>query len=343
MSYESEHVLPESVRPADVRAFVSLLGYKRGATKTYEGVRFEPYFWFDDADYRSWTGVELTLVIAPSKALTVDTRTPIARSYYDLAYQNHTIAALKRRFGGNFTTDEGHGRYLRPDAGPPPPPASGCHIAFARFGFLLIKAIHYHEARTFAQPSTPYYKDFTLIRELDPRTLANNTLVPYLVAALEDYFKSTFIALLRYSPRQESFFKGIRLQGEQLLAVSRGSSSVEEQLVETLPFQRITAICRHFDAIDPRLDLAGTLRKPYRKRRLSLFDLLEKLVVTRHNLIHKAVVDLQLTDTRVLDLIYDLDAAITRVYRRITTYHHWHFERTWFLGRRRKEPRAPTP
>lgn len=62
--------------------------------------------------------------------------------------------------------------------------------------------------------------------------------MPFLVAAVEDYFKSTFVALLRYAPKKASFLKGVRSQGDQLLAIADGKHTVEEQVVETLPFHR---------------------------------------------------------------------------------------------------------
>jgi hypothetical protein len=99
------------------------------------------------------------------------------------------------------------------------------------------KAKIYHEARDFPHHPPHKWKGIEFLQELDPRTLANHMLVPSLVAAIEEYFKSTFIALLRYSPRKEAFLKGARLQGEQLLAISDGKATAEEQISETLPFQ----------------------------------------------------------------------------------------------------------
>jgi hypothetical protein len=172
------------------------------------------------------------------------------------------------------------------------------------------------------------------LHDYDPRVIANNTLIPFIVAANEDYFKSTFVALLKYSPKREVFLKGLRLQGEQLSAIAVGGSSVEEQVAESLPFQNISAVCRHFSSLDPSLDLAGTLRKPYRRRKLSLFDSIEALVVGRHDFIHRALIDITLTDDRVNEILYDVEAAITRVYRRITDHYGWFYDKSWGIGRR---------
>jgi hypothetical protein len=129
MSYESENELPAATRIADVRDFVFLLGYRReGNLKDEEFGRFENYGWFEDADYRFWSGVELSIYKTKDRVLTVSTRTPVGRSYHDLKQQNRTIAAIRKRFGGSFKTDEGSGRY----SGPSSCPCCGGRFAQAR-------------------------------------------------------------------------------------------------------------------------------------------------------------------------------------------------------------------
>jgi len=41
--------------------------------------------------------------------------------------------------------------------------------------------------------------------------LGNNMAASFIVTALEDYFKSTFVTLLRYSRNKRSFFKNLTL------------------------------------------------------------------------------------------------------------------------------------
>jgi hypothetical protein len=336
MSYSSENVLAKTANIDHVRDLVRLLGYKKGAVLRFRGEGpFEEYWWFDATDYKSWSGVELAIYRDEAAQLVVSTRSVASRSLFDLAHQNRTISFLRRHFGGTFTTDEGRGRYMRFDSTPPPPAASGCFLAFSRFGGNLIKAHLCHTSRSFPARYPKPSKRLGFLNDYDPRVIANNTLMPFVVAASEDYFKSTFIALLRYSPRREAFLKGFRLQGDQLSAIAAGGLSVEEQIAETLPFQNISAVCRHFSSLDPSLDLAGALRKPYRRRKLSLFDSIEALVVSRHDLIHRALIDTTLDDYRVDEILRDVEAATTRVYKKITDHYGWFYEKTWGVGHRR--------
>ena len=57
---------------------------------------------------------------------------------------------------------------------------------------------------------------------------------------MEDYFKSTYIALLTYSEQKTSILKGVKLSGEQLSQISQGLLTVEQAAAEMLPFRGVT-------------------------------------------------------------------------------------------------------
>jgi len=332
MSYESTNTLSDNSRLADVREFLEILGYsKLGRRRSKEFGTIEEYSWHDARDYRSWSGIGLS-IFSSDRPITVHSRTLISRSYFDLQQQNRTISQLRKRFGGTFSTDEGANRYLHPAGPPPSPAASGCHLAFERLGFNLIRAQHYHESRAFSK--TAMRQDALLTQiGLSPRLLSNNILLPFIVAALEDYFKSTFVALLKYSDRKHIFLKNVRLQGEQVGAIFDGRP-IELQVAETFSFQKLPTIVANFKALEPKLDIGGALKRPFRRRRESLYELIEKTILARHNLIHRVDLDATLTDDRVQGLIHDMDAAITRTYKHIAATFAWDFERGWHLGRR---------
>ena len=44
-------------------------------------------------------------------------------------------------------------------------------------------------------------KTWPIIIELNPEIFSNNIIVPYVVSMMEDFLKSTYIALLRYQKR----------------------------------------------------------------------------------------------------------------------------------------------
>jgi hypothetical protein len=192
----------------------------------------------------------------------------------------------------------------------------------------------------------PLEKIWPQMRELNPEVFVSNVMSTYLVSALEDYFKSTYIALLTYSDRKASILKGIRLSGEQLSRISGGTLTVEEATAETLPFQRLAAIGRNFADIDPKLDVLAPLKRPYRRRKVNLLERLEYLITRRHALIHGMQLDIDLDREKLEAIIHDLTIGISRVYQQITSHFDWPFElpgtSNFFLGPRRN-PRAAGP
>lgn len=240
MSYESESILPETATLKEVIPFVEMLGYRREgrlpAEFTADFIHLYSYVYFDHADYHSFSGVELTITQKERESLRIYTRSTIGRSYYDLEQQNKTIRYIQQYFGGSFTTDEGKGRYQRPQAGPPSPAQAGCDLAFQRFGHNLVRADLYLAARAFGQPWDCLKEKWSFGIDINPRLLSNNMLLPYLFFVMEDYIKSTYIALLRYSDRKETILKGGRLSAEHLARISSGEMTVEEAFAEMLPF-----------------------------------------------------------------------------------------------------------
>ena len=96
-----------------------------------------------------------------------------------------------------------------------------------------------------------------------------------------------------YSERKPNILKNIRLSGEQLAKISAGTLTVEQAAAEVLPFQRLAAVGRHLADLDQKLDVVGTLKRPYRRRKISLLDRLEGLTTHRHALIHGMHIEYQ--------------------------------------------------
>jgi hypothetical protein len=335
MSYTSKNVFPSGVRTADLREFIVSLGYKKlsGWTR-FKDVSWESYHWFDDTDYRSWAGVELSIDKTKGVNLSVSTRTAASRSYFDLEQQNRTISALRKRFGGSFTTDAGVNRCMRPRSSPPTPAASGCHLAFSRLGQNIGKAVLYSQARTFRDQKPHSPDNFISQVGLHPENLSGNMLMAFCVSIVEEYLKSCFVALLRYSPQKERFLRGVRLRSDQLARISDGQESVENAVAETLSFQRISIACKNFEGIDKELDLAAQLRKPLKQghpHHPNLFDMLEGLAEKRNRFVHQASLDMDLNDASIKQMLHDLDEAMTRVQEAILKRYNWEFEKTWGL------------
>ena len=118
MSYETENCLPNAVTVRDVIEFAELLGFRRNGNYGHLGrPDVIAMHHFEERDYRSWEPIELS-IWPEDLGLAVGTRTRVGRSAYDFKKQNATGRAIKKRFGGKYSTD-GQGY----DPGPPMPPS----------------------------------------------------------------------------------------------------------------------------------------------------------------------------------------------------------------------------
>ena len=246
MSYETTNFLPKGISKQQAAEFAKLIGYCRNGNYGHLGMpEVVSLTYFEQKDYKSWNSVELSIGLSEEKGVVyVHTRTRIGRSHYDFQMQNRTVREFRRRFGGTAIKDGGDGAVY--DPGPPvQPAASGCHLAIQRFDWNLTRVNHYIHTGSFSA-SCPSHsaieKIWPVMRELNAEVFLSNVLATYLVSALEDYFKSTYIALLAYSERKSAILKGVRISGDRLAQISSGDLSVEQAAAETLPFQRLTAV-----------------------------------------------------------------------------------------------------
>lgn len=322
MSYESTSHFPPDTKIALIRKTVELLGYQKctDAFKTPSCVG--SYMWYNEEGYKSWAGVELSIYVDLKDGVTVYTRSRSCRSYWDLVHQNKTLKFLRDLFGGHFESDAGRNRYWRPESQPPSPLASGCFLARWRFNNNLIKARIYLSHRTFEGGIA---KDkptgFVWLDDMNPRLLSNNLMLPYIIAVWEEYFRATFVAALKYSDQRKGILKNARLTHAHIDQIATGLLSTEQAVASTLSFQRPFVISENFRQLAPKIDIAGALRKPYRRRRVSLYDSIEALVESRNVFVHAGQMNLALYDKQLKSTLDDMTAAVDRSYEHIAKHY----------------------
>jgi hypothetical protein len=130
------------------------------------------------------------------------------------------------------------------------------------------------------------------VDRLNPRLLSNNLLIPYVMAIWEDYFRSTFAAALKYTGKRQAALKKARLSHAQLEQIAAAGQSVKQTISECFSFQRPSLIGENFKLLDGKLDIVAALRKPYRRRKITLFDSIEALVEKRNAIVHAGEMDL---------------------------------------------------
>jgi hypothetical protein len=321
MSYTSRSTLAASTTVAQAQEVIGLLGFKKVRDKLKTPNRISRYYWYDKTDFRSWFGVELDIYKTTQGLVEVTTRSSASRSYWDLVHQNRTLKLLRDLFGGHFITDAGRNRYWRPDAPPPTPLSSGCHLARWRFNNNLQRASFYLAARELeGQIASDVPTSISLIDEINPRLLSNNMVLPYAIAVWEEYFRATFCACLRYSNQREAVLKRAKIGHTNIEKLSMGTTQIDRAVAETFSFQRPTAISETFKLVYPKIDIAGALRKPYHGRKQSLFDSIEELVEDRNRLVHTGEININLFDKRLRMVLQDLTEGVNRAYNHIAKH-----------------------
>lgn len=325
MSYESSNFLSQSSPVRAVNELVGLLGYVK--TKPWVDMENSIGFYSWSALYPglSFTGVEL-IIYKESGLIRVDTRTRSSRSYWDLEQQNRTIRCLHEYLGGTFDTDYGKGRYLEPDAIKPSSLESGLYLARSYFHSNATYPLFLLDGRQFmGNLAADKISDLDIINHFNPRFLSNSMIIPFIVGAWEEYCRSSYLSLLRYSDcRSSAYTKNIaKIDADDIKAVIRQETTIEELLAQALSFQRPSIIDKNFKTINVELDITGTLKKPYRGRKKSLFDEIDNLVDERNLIAHTASRTQYLTDSNIKRIINDFEEAGDRIYKTLAANYNF--------------------
>ena len=249
--------------------------------------------------------------------ISVQTRTRTGRSFWDLQQQNKTISLLKALFGGSFTTDEGANRYMKFDTPEPPPIACSLFVSRWIFNNAMIKPKIYLQNRQMTGDIAREERtEFPWLDNLNPRILSDNMIIPYLVGCWESYFRNSYISILKYSNHiPEKALKNCKLSPKELLMAVRNEAPLECLIADSLSFQRPNIIAENFRQLDPNIDIVQWLKKPYHKRKKTLFDSITEIICIRDSIVHTGNVDLRIMDKQITNIMNDLTAAADRAYQ----------------------------
>ncbi len=329
MSYTSENLLPRGTRLSRIRKILDILGYCRIPMRKIDLPNLVgQYRWFAEDAYRSNTGVGLG-IYDRNGSLSVETHTAAARSHWDLEQQNRTIWLLRAVCGGEFQTDAGKNRCYR-NIGPAPTPAeSGCAQAYEQFGANLIRGEVCLGAASFPEHWTESPTGLWFADVFNPRLLFHHLLLVYLVATVEDYFRSTYVALLRYSECRGEILKGVQLSAQAAGNVSTGHICLEEAVAQSMGFAQPRMFLRHFERLDTKLKLDKALKSPVGRRKRRLDEDLDAWVALRNEFVHHSGFDVTLTRSRMEHIHDDLELAINRCAARVFVHYGWELDKTW--------------
>lgn len=333
MGCDCTNHFPIGTRDSDVEEFLLLLGFSRGKRGPFSGMMGKPFHYYKDDDYRYITGlyVELYRDKENPAQLMLWTRTTIWRSKFDSDLHNNTVRQLKKRFGGYFISDEGRNRYFKFDGPVRQKAEAGAYKAFGFFNSNVQRARHLIGFADLLNDRGYKIQGIDFMDAHNPRVVTANIVVPFLVSAIEDYLRTLYIALLRYSDNRERIIQNARLQGAELAAIDRGELTVTEAVAKWMSFQDMQKVSAAYKELNPKYDLYGVLRRPYGRYKQSFWEHLNRLIAQRHDLIHRAEIATEYTP---LQLKRDLDLtwkALWRVYQELIKVHQWQAVEKWEL------------
>lgn len=204
---------------------------------------------------------------------------------------------------------------------------AGCYQAYSRY-FDNIQKVSYAVNTWLSAKTEMNWSSRTIgkIPDIDshnPLVITVNMAIPFIVSIIEDYFRSTYIALLKYSPRKEVIVKDCRISGEDLVLLSKGEQTVEDAIARSRSFQNIKRIGLSFKELDEHINLFGILQKPYGRRKESIHSTLEKIIDLRHRIIHKAELVFNYTPETLLHDIRIIHSGIEGFYLSLVKHYKW--------------------
>lgn len=317
---------PKGTKASDVEEFLVLLGFEKVAKPFVGRTGLSAYHYFKDDNYRYITGLyaELSRDEDNPGQLRLWTRTSIWRSKFDSDFHNYTLKQLRKRFGGFFESDYGRNRYFRFDGPVREKAEAGANQAYRRFINNIQRAEICAKSEALIGEGKHKIHGDDVLDSLNPRIISANVLVPFLVSTIEDYFRSLYVALLRYSPVRERVIQNARLQGMEVVAIDKGDLTVPEAIAKWMNFQDMSKINSAFKDLNNKYDIHGVLNRPYGRRRERPWGTLNRLISQRHELIHSA--ELQ-TDYLPSKLQADIDLvrmSLWRIYEDLIRQHKWH-------------------
>lgn len=323
MGYDGTNFIPKGTARKDVEQFMGYLGYDRLKKDKLTGRRSTPFSYYRDEDYKHITGVYSEVAPGDGGGVEVWTRTTIWRSKTDRDIQNHTIRELRKRFGGYFVTDYGKNRYFRDDAPYIEKAEGGCYEAYSRFRSNLVRMRVYAINQPFDKED---WYPLTKIEDLDsmnPKIVATNLIVPILVSIVEDYFRSSYVALLKYCDRREQIFKKSRITSTELMSLSSGEITVEEAVSCWRSFQNLTKVQSAFREIDANIDIHRSLARPYKRHKESPYGAITRIIEHRHEIIHGARMDYSYYPELARKDVEFVANGIRRVYADLRKVYGW--------------------
>lgn len=310
MGYDAFVYIRKKYTKASIEKLLLMMDYEK---------KDEFFYCGNDNEYKYFSGVQVWLCDENDEEWIYRVRSQIDAVGYDLKKMNDTIRCLKQYCDATFISDEGKNRYFKEEMlikGA----QSGCYFAVERLfnNFSLLK----YTLSKYPEDEAGERSMHEIAGIPSPNMLMANIFSTYLCSLIEEYFRTTYIALLKYSEDKKKILN-VKFSPYDMAEISDGKKTVEEVFASTLSFQNIQKICSNFRSLDNKMDIGQALKRPYNKRKKSLYNQINDILERRHGLIHRLETDDDYNAERLKKDIQDVIVAVKRVYSYICKYYNW--------------------
>lgn len=285
------------------------------------------YYLGNDTEYKYMSGVSIFFLESKENEYILHIRTQIHASGYDIHDQNETIRKIKMYFNAWFEGDNGKNRYFE-EIPLVKGAENGCYFAIEKLhnSFVIL-----HLALSKYPDDLEGEKMMMKFTGMPtPQVFNSNVYSSFLCSLIEEYFRSTYVALLKYSNKKEKILN-VKFSAYDMCDISEGKKCVEEVFASTLSFQNIYKIVSNFKGLDNKLDIGAPLKEPYNRRNLSLYNQINHILERRHGIIHRMEFDYEYSSDKMLKDIEDIKVSIIRVYNYICKKYGWVESNQFFI------------
>ena len=234
-----------------------------------------------------------------------------------------TVRSIRKRFGGTFYNDHcGRNRYIAIDREQSTPASRGIYAVLTRLEGELDSLEHALPDELTQSLMTPQgviteeNDEFGILqftKQYDPARVLYNALVPFLVAALEHFFRESFEILLHYDEQTQRPLadQNRKLMFSEAKEIAKGNLTLERVASSWYSFQNLDSIQKAFKEVHG-IDVLKILRKrkAVRDRLPILMDALSNLIGAKHGVVHHLSIDRSLDRDGYLRLLYLVRAII---------------------------------
>ena len=324
---------PKAATKEQLVNLLERLGFSQGENLFWPGPPGTTnLFWAEPKDFISTSGVDASVFPLDAQGKkawnctndwALRTRTSIWASSFDKEFQNNTVRKVRQAFGWRFYNDHhGHNRYTTVHSVKSTPASRGIYGVLSRVtGELeaLEHALPPEMIKTLATPRGVITdeNDATSIlqftKQLDPNRVLLNGLVPFLVAAIEHFFRECFEILLKYDNGARVILEdqNRKVSFAEASALVRNQLTIERIASSWYSFQNLDSVQKAYNEVFG-IDVWKAIRrrKKIGKKMPILSDALKNLIGARHGVVHHFTLDRSLDRKEFVDLLHLVRALI---------------------------------